>query len=184
MKLVALPCGKQRCIHGPAVNVLTDLSNLCAMLPRLPSQLALVSIKLKRKLTYKGHYLYDYVSPNKLFEALLWLKQYNVMYINFEINDHWNTQCLHDDRELYDVLIGNDSKSTNDCEMYDNHINGETVTGEHYDCTLAQCANSAENINVFMTQHLANFDSLANNNGYMVVDVPADRNCFFSSVAQ
>ncbi len=63
MKMVALPSGKQRCIHGPAVNVPSKLDNVCTVLPRLPSQSELVALKLKRKLSYKGHYMYDYVTP-------------------------------------------------------------------------------------------------------------------------
>ena len=35
MKMVALPSGKQRSIHGPAVNV---PATVCNILPRLPSQ--------------------------------------------------------------------------------------------------------------------------------------------------
>ncbi len=71
MKLVALPTGKQKCIHGPAVNVPSKV------LPRLPSECQLV---LKRKLSYKGHYLYDYVSPERLSNALIWLKANNSLY--------------------------------------------------------------------------------------------------------
>ena len=37
MKMVALPSGKQRCIHGPAVNVPSKVDNACTVLPRLPS---------------------------------------------------------------------------------------------------------------------------------------------------
>ena len=55
MKMVALPCGKQRCIHGPAVNVPTKIDTVCTELPRLPSQSDLIPLKLKRKLVYKGH---------------------------------------------------------------------------------------------------------------------------------
>ena len=33
MKLVALPTGKQRCIHGPAVNVPSKLDSICNLLP-------------------------------------------------------------------------------------------------------------------------------------------------------
>ena len=58
MKMVALSCGKQRAIHGPAVNVPTDLQPICSLLPRLPSQAQMVPMKLKRKLFYKGHYMY------------------------------------------------------------------------------------------------------------------------------
>ena len=54
MKMVALPCGKQRCIHGPAVNVPSKVDRVCTMLPRLPSECELVPLKLKRKLSYKA----------------------------------------------------------------------------------------------------------------------------------
>ena len=70
MKMVALPSGKQRSIQGPAVNVPSKLDSLCTMLPRLPTQ---SEFKLKRKLKYKGHYMYDYVSPEKLMNALQWI---------------------------------------------------------------------------------------------------------------
>ena len=59
--MVALSCGKQRAIHGPAVNVPTDLQPISSLLPRLPSQAQMVPMKLKRKLSYKGHYMYEYV---------------------------------------------------------------------------------------------------------------------------
>ena len=36
MKMVALPSGKQRSIHGAAVNVPSKLDSVCTMLPRLP----------------------------------------------------------------------------------------------------------------------------------------------------
>ena len=56
MKMVALPSGKQRSIHGPAVNVPAKVDTVCNILPRLPSQSELIPLKLKRKLAYKGHY--------------------------------------------------------------------------------------------------------------------------------
>ena len=40
MKMVALPSGKQRSIHGPAVNVPAKVDTICSVLPRLPSQTA------------------------------------------------------------------------------------------------------------------------------------------------
>ncbi len=74
MKMVALPSGKQRCIHGPAVNVPSKLDSVCTTLPHLPSQSELIPLKFKRKLAYKGHYMYDYVTPEKVLNALRWLK--------------------------------------------------------------------------------------------------------------
>ena len=72
MKMVALPTGKQRSIHGPAVNVPSKVDTICEVLPRLPSQTEMVPLKLKRKVAYRGHYMYDYVTPQK--PALRFLK--------------------------------------------------------------------------------------------------------------
>ena len=77
MKMVALPYGKQHAIHGPAVNVPTDLTPVCTLLPRLPSQIKMVPMKLKRKLCYKGHYMYQYIRPAKVLAALEWIKSNN-----------------------------------------------------------------------------------------------------------
>ena len=70
MKMVASPCGQQRCIHGPAVNVPTKIDTVCTVLPRLPSQSELIPLKLKHKLVYKGHYMYGYVTSEKPFNGL------------------------------------------------------------------------------------------------------------------
>ena len=47
----------------------------CEVLPRLPSQSELVPLKLKRKVAYRGHYMYDYIRPQKLMDALRYLKE-------------------------------------------------------------------------------------------------------------
>ena len=89
MKMVALPTGKQRCIHGLAVYVPSKVDRVCTLLPRWPSECELVPLKLKRKLSYKGHYMYDYVSPEKLANALKWLKANNPLYTDINIVDNW-----------------------------------------------------------------------------------------------
>ena len=68
MKMVALPTGKQWSIHGPAVNVPSKLDTICDVLPRLPSQTEMVPLKLKRKVAYQGHYMYDFVTRIEIFE--------------------------------------------------------------------------------------------------------------------
>ena len=65
----------------------SKVDRVCTMLPRLPSECELVPLKLKRKLSYKGHYLYDYVSPEKLTKALKWLKANNPLYADIVIAD-------------------------------------------------------------------------------------------------
>ena len=58
MKMVALPCGKQRAIHGPAINVPTDLTS---------SAMASISnlYEAERKLCYKGTLHVPVRSTNK-----------------------------------------------------------------------------------------------------------------------
>ena len=81
MKMVALVAT----IHGPAVNVPTDLTPVCTLLPRFPSQTQMVPMKLKRKLCYKGHYTYQYIRPAKVLAALQWLKSNNPLYKDVEM---------------------------------------------------------------------------------------------------
>ena len=92
-----MPC---HAIHGPAVNVPTDLTPVCTLLPRLPSQTQMVPMKLKRKLCYKGHYMYQYVQPAKVLAAL---KLNNPLYKDVEMND-WVSDAAEDNAELCEVL--------------------------------------------------------------------------------
>ena len=50
MKMVALPTGKQKCIHGPAVYVSSKVDCVCEVPSRLPSECELVPL-------YRDHYL-------------------------------------------------------------------------------------------------------------------------------
>ena len=119
MKMVALPTGKQRCIHGPAMNVPSKVDRVCTMLPRLSSECELVPLKLKRKLSYKGHYMYDYVSPEKLANALKWLKANNPLYTDIDIADNWLDDAIADDEELVLSMLEQDDPM--------DHSNGDTV---------------------------------------------------------
>ena len=76
---------------------LTLIAYVLYMLPRLPAQSELIPLKLKHKLKYKGHYMYDYVSPEKLMNALSWLKANNSLYADVDINENWFEQSLADD---------------------------------------------------------------------------------------
>ena len=132
MKIVALPSGKQRSIQGPAVNVPSKLDSLCTMLPRLPTESELIALKLKHKLKYKGHYMYDYVSSEKLINALRWLKANNPVYADIQINDNWVDEALGNDCDLFGGLV-----TQLDCE---------TSKPEHvpHDPAQHDCANHSD----------------------------------------
>ena len=109
MKMMALPCGKQKAIHGPAVNVPTDLHPVCDLLPRLPSQAQIVPMKLKRRLCYKGHYMYEYVRPVQVLAALEWLKNNNPFYKDVTIDRHWVGNAALDDIDLWEAISSQQS---------------------------------------------------------------------------
>ena len=83
------------------MNVPSKLDSVCTVLSRLPSQSELIPLKLKRKLAYKGHYMYDYVTPKIVLNALRWLKLHNPLYANVEINEEWVLDAEIDDHDLY-----------------------------------------------------------------------------------
>ena len=48
-------------VNGPPVNVPATLDQIIEILPHMPSELQLHTIKLKHKPEYKSHYMYDMI---------------------------------------------------------------------------------------------------------------------------
>nr|XP_054591539.1 uncharacterized protein LOC129155839 [Nothobranchius furzeri] len=59
------------------------------ILPRLDDQNLMIKVKLKRKLTYKGHYDYQYVNALKVHNAIAYLKSHNAFYKDVQFNSAW-----------------------------------------------------------------------------------------------
>ena len=55
----------------------------------MPSDLQLHPVKLKRKLEYKSHYMYDMICRDHVMSAITWLKAHNFHYENITLNEHW-----------------------------------------------------------------------------------------------
>ena len=108
MKLIKLPMGKQKGIKGAAVNVPADLGPACDLLPQIPDDAHIISLKLKRKLEYKQTYLHDTVRPEKVITALHYLKRSNPLYADIQINERWMHSWKDDDQELYDKIFQTD----------------------------------------------------------------------------
>ena len=157
MKMVALPCGKQKAIHGPAVNIPADLRPVCDLLPRLPLQAQVVPMKLKRKLSYKGHYMYQYVQPAKVLLALEWLKKNNPLYKDVAIDQEWVKNADRDDSKLWEAL------SSQQCHQSSEEAN-----------STQQYVSSDRNFSLLV--------SLAGDRGFIVRNVPGDGHCLFHSV--
>ena len=55
----------------------------------MPQQLQVQALKLKQKLEYKSHYMYDMIRKYKIIGALTWLKEHNYHYADIQINADW-----------------------------------------------------------------------------------------------
>ncbi|KAF0046105.1 hypothetical protein F2P81_002634 [Scophthalmus maximus] len=89
MKMLALPRGRQNGVHGPVTCVPANIVQTNNVLPRSNMEGSLLPVKLKRKLTYKGDYEYQYVDSMHVRQALQFLKETNVHYGDIECNEAW-----------------------------------------------------------------------------------------------
>ena len=54
----------------------------------MPSNLQLHPIKLKCKLEYKSHYMYNMIHRDHVISAITWLKEHNSHYSDIQLNKH------------------------------------------------------------------------------------------------
>ena len=115
-------------VNGPPVNVPTKLNHFIEMLPCLPHQLQLCPIKLKRKLEYRSHYMYD-VQKDKVIGTLTCLKQHNNYYNDIPINRNWYSMV--EDNDIPTILL--DNQDTDDikinCTKCKSEINHSNING-------------------------------------------------------
>ena len=55
----------------------------------MPSELQLHPVKLKCKLEYKSHYMYDMICKDHVMSAITWLTQHNMHYRDIKLNKQW-----------------------------------------------------------------------------------------------
>ncbi|XP_062602075.1 uncharacterized protein LOC134263710 [Saccostrea cucullata] len=105
MKVMALPQGGQKNIHGPVVCVPSDLKKVTS-LPMKPGEDLLLRVKLKRRLSYKGYSEYQFVDPKHIFEALKYLKVNNQWYEDVAIDTNWkgHLECSEEISEQDDDI--------------------------------------------------------------------------------
>ena len=117
-KMVLLPksrwsAGKGRMVSVPVGD--QDIMNTAKMMPRLPSEAGLIPIKLKRKKVYKGHERREMIRPEKIFEALQYLKQHgHPSYQFYESKEEYLARCKEQDRRGHQLLMGEDDEDDED----------------------------------------------------------------------
>ena len=136
MKLVKLPRAKQKGIRGAAVNVPADLGLVCNLLPRLPADAHIVSLKLKRKLEYKQSYLHDTIRREKVITALHHLKHNNPLYGDIEINEDWIRGWRDADSDLYTGVFVDEVDNCDDTTV--DNINDSDSDSNERECDTAK----------------------------------------------
>ncbi|XP_062604082.1 uncharacterized protein LOC134265873, partial [Saccostrea cucullata] len=118
MKVMALPQGGQRNVHGPVVCVPSNMEKATA-LPRNGDDNLLLRVKLKRKLAYKGYYEYQFVNPTHVNMALDYLRKENKWYKDVVINNLWegnsdqNDLLFNETSEFVDEEVKEDERDEN-----------------------------------------------------------------------
>ena len=98
-------------VNGPPVNVPATLDQIIEILPHMPNELQLHPVKLKHKLEYKSHYMYDMIHRDHVISAITWLKEHNSHYAGLKLNEHWYNDIAA--KELSVQIDENDNCITN-----------------------------------------------------------------------
>jgi hypothetical protein len=132
-KIVNLPRGSQPGLKGPVVCVPSSVNVTTKVLPRPVSDADIISVKLKRKLNYKGHVNFKVVRTSKVKSALGYLRQHNPLYKDIEIDRNWDTN-VEDDALRQLVENADRTAETQDANSEDQQANeSEDATEEQFD---------------------------------------------------
>lgn len=125
IKILGLPKGGQKGVHGPVVCVPSDLKNVTTTLPRSEDENLLLKVKLKRKLKYKGYEEYQFVNSKHLEEALSFLKQNNEWYSHVELNKDWFNP-IPDENQSNTETKNTNASETDEMETNENLLQENT----------------------------------------------------------
>ncbi len=98
-KIITLPKGQQRAIKGAVISVASEVETTVNCLPRPRTEAQLLTVKLKRRLWYKGHYQFQTVNMHKVLSALRKLKEIHSDYNDIIINDIVSEEELFNQHE-------------------------------------------------------------------------------------
>lgn len=124
MKLVPLPRGGQSGVCGAVVCVPSNINDVTSILPREENSNLIVKVKLKRRLSYRSHYQYQFVRTEHVKITLEYLIKNTKWYADIEVSDQWinpleKTEEVEDEFEVEDEPIENDGLENNSMDERD-----------------------------------------------------------------
>ncbi|XP_026102347.1 uncharacterized protein LOC113073807 isoform X1 [Carassius auratus] len=115
-KILTLPKGQQKAIKGAVISVASEVETTVNCLPRPRSESQLLTVKLKRRLCYQGHYQYQTLNMRKVLSALSKLKEMHSEYKDIIINAALSEEEMFNEHE----------PSTNDISAPDEEMDVES----------------------------------------------------------
>ncbi len=98
-KILTLPKGQQRAIKGAVISVASEVETTVNCLPRPSSESQLLTVKLKRRLCYQGHYQFQTLNMPKVLSALIKLKEIHSEYKDIFINAALSEEEMFNEHE-------------------------------------------------------------------------------------
>ena len=115
----------------------------------MPSEFQLHPVKLKHKLEYKSHYMYDMICRDHVMSAITWLKEHNSHYTDIKLNKHWYSDIAS--RQLSVQLDESDNCITvNEDAVLNQSLKNENISKEELnkDDNQHLCTTQIESTNV------------------------------------
>ncbi|XP_049319588.1 uncharacterized protein LOC125781000 [Astyanax mexicanus] len=184
MKIVPLPKGSQSSVVGPITCVPSNVADAAELLPRSEHADLMIRVKLKRKLTYKGHYKYEFVHPEKIQNALMYLKNHNKFYSDVKFNNDWinplSNTAEADECDDQSEQAGNEEHTDHTNE--DENIDETLLDRQQHGMFMDTCLQPVDVAQEVLDQHFDGIMSVApaegNNPVRLLTDESNEAKCF------
>ncbi|XP_048834537.1 uncharacterized protein LOC125709770 [Brienomyrus brachyistius] len=182
MRIVSLPKGGQNGVHGPVTCVPSSIPNVAQALPRVNDDDLMIRVKLKRKLTYKGHYKFEFVHPEKVKKALMYLTENNKFYTNVQFNDDWINPLQKTEDVPPDVSNIHADEEHTEHNMEDEDMDETLHDRQQHGMYMDTCLQPVDIAQEILDQHFNGIMSMApaegNNPVRLLTDESNEAKCF------
>ena len=127
-----MPKGQTPKMHGSVVNVPVNVSETCNHLPREGNCEEVILVKLKGKLSFKGHVYFEAVRPRIVRAALWFLQKVNPRYQDVLISDTNNLDLLSIGKKPLESEIDFEIESDDELENTSNPLNTHRHAADKY----------------------------------------------------
>ena len=158
MKVVSLPKGGQKAVHGPVVCVPVNMKKTTS-LPRGEDSDLILRVKLKRKLSYKGYYEYQFVNTSNVQTALEYLKRNNRWYSSIEAVNPNNTRIDDNLSSNSETYFDVDIPSNENSEMKSQGIHNKTRLKSKADSEQSECDQQQEGVDQMSEESGVQYDT-------------------------